>query len=163
MWLWLAACLSPVQRTLDAGLQADEPHPNHPLVINLSQSGKLLGGGKWVRSMFSRVGEWCLNTKINFFHFQKHYLFIILKVFIFFLGGGWGELADAPRSQLCPGSLWPARTRSAPRSVHGRQGQVARLRAHSRQLCPDPRDGQDRESEIRNWRRGGTVKCVSVG
>lgn len=100
MWLWLAACLSPVQRTLDAGLQADEPHPNHPLVINLSQSGKLLGGGKWVRSMFSRVGEWCLNTKINFFHFQKHYLFIILKVFIFFLGGG-GVNWQMPRGHSC--------------------------------------------------------------
>lgn len=106
VWLWSAACLSPIQRTLDPGLKADQPHQNHPFVINLSQSGKLLGGGKWGRSMFSRVGEWCLNRKINFFHFQKHYLFIIFKVFIF-LGGV--KLAGAPSSQLCPVSLWPVR------------------------------------------------------
>lgn len=51
------------------------------------------------RSMFSRVGEWCLNTKINFFHFQKHYLFIIFKVFIFLCGGGvnW----QMPRGHSC--------------------------------------------------------------
>lgn len=165
VWLWSAACLSPVQRTLDPGLKADEPHQNHPFVIKLSQSGKLLGGGKCGRSMFSRVGEWCLNTKINFFHFQKHYLFIILKFFIFFFWGGV-KLADAPRSQLCPGSLWPVRTRSVPLSAHGRQGRVARLRAHSRQLRPASRDGEDRESKLRNWpgvEWGRVVKCVSVG
>lgn len=109
VWLWSAACLSPVQRTLDPGLKADEPHQNHPFVIKLSQSGKLLGGGKCGRSMFSRVGEWCLNTKINFFHFQKHYLFIILKFFIFFFffGGGWNwQMPQGHSCVLGPCGQW---------------------------------------------------------
>lgn len=96
-----------------------------------------------------KSGRMMFKHKNKFFSFPETLFIYYFKSFYLFFGGG-GELADAPRSQLCPGSLWPARTRSAPRSVHGRQGQVARLRAHSRQLCPDPRDGQDRESEIRN-------------
>lgn len=157
MWLWSAACLSPIQRTLDPGLKADQPHQNHPFVINLSQSGKLLGGGKWGRSMFSRVGEWCLNTKINFFHFQKHYLFIIFKVFIFF---GRGETGRCTELTAVSWVTVASESCAAPLSAHGRQGQGARLRTHSRQLCPDPRDGQARKSKLRNWH--GRLWSVSV-
>ena len=66
-----------------------------------------------------KSGRMMFKHKNKFFHFQKHYLFITFKIFIF-----WGgvKLAHAPRSQLHPGSLWLVRAPSVPLS--GSAGRV---------------------------------------
>lgn len=51
-----------------------------------------------------KSGGMMFKHKNKFFPFQKHYLFIFN---FFFFGVVVVELVDAPRSWLCPGSLWP--------------------------------------------------------
>lgn len=98
MWLWSAACLSPVQRTLDPGLKADKPHQNHPFVINVSQSGKLLGGGKWGRTVHVfKSGRMMFKHKNKFFSFPETLFIYYFKSFYLFVCGGvnwqmpWGH------------------------------------------------------------------------
>lgn len=134
--------------------------PEPSFVINLSQSGKVWGpGGRvmWGWSMFSRVGEWCLNTKINFFHFQKHYLFIIFKFFIF-LGG---EIGRCPKVTAMSWITVAGENLERP-TKHARQaglGVAHVWRAPGRWALPPGQKVRTGSLSCRNRHRGGTVSA----
>ena len=87
-WLRSLAQLTQFRDSRPRVGRTDKPHQTMSLSVICLKSGKVEGEGSGGWSVFSRMGEWCLNTKINLFHFQKHYLFIIFLIFIFFGAGG---------------------------------------------------------------------------
>lgn len=87
-WLRSLAQLTQFRDSRPRVRGTDEPHQTVSLSVICLKSGKVKGEGSGGWSVFSRMGEWCLNTKINLFHFQKHYLFIIFLIFFFFRGRG---------------------------------------------------------------------------
>lgn len=52
--------------------------------------------------MFSRVGEWCLNTKINFFISRNTIYLLFLNFFYLFLGGEIGRYPEVTAVSLVP-------------------------------------------------------------
>lgn len=165
-WLRSLAQLTQFRDSRPRVRGTDEPHQTVSLSVICLKSGKVKGEGSGGWSVFSRMGEWCLNTKINLFHFQKHYLFIIFLIFFFFGGGDIGGCpkAEAPRSQLCPGSLagespegptkaaWPAGSRDGCPWARSRQ-----------LLCPDPQGGWTNLGRRSGHREGRCQMCSWVG
>lgn len=109
-----------------------------------------------------KSGRMMFKHKNKFFHFQKHYLFIIFKFFFIFF---WGvKLADTLRSQLCLWSLWPVRTPSCPTECAWQAGSgVARLRARAGQPCPWLPGWPGQEAQAQESTRGDAVACGWCG
>lgn len=70
-WLRSLAQLTQFRDSRPGVRKPDEPHQTMSLSVICLKSGKVEGEGSGEWSVFSRMGEWCLNTKINLFHFQK--------------------------------------------------------------------------------------------
>lgn len=73
--------------------RADKPHQNHPLSLICLKVGRFGGGGDVGMVRVFKSGGMMFKHKNKFFHFQKHYLFIIFKTFIF-LGGEIGRCPE---------------------------------------------------------------------
>ena len=137
-WLRSLAQLTQFRDSRPRVGRTDKPHQTMSLSVICLKSGKVEGEGSGGWSVFSRMGEWCLNTKINLFHFQKHYLFIIFLIFIFF-GAGGGALVDAPRQRPhghnCVLGPWPVRAPSVPPKRLGWQDQGRAAPGHVPGSC----------------------------
>lgn len=109
-----------------------------------------------------KSGRMMFKHKNKFFHFQKHYLFIIFKFFLSFFGGWNWQIPWGHSCVFGPCGQWEPRV--APLSAPGRQGQGSPASGHvqgSRAL--GFRDGQGRKPRLRN-RLGGTPwHAVGVG
>ena len=113
------------------------------------------------------------NGRMMFKHKNKSFsfpetlfIYYLKKIFFFFGGGDIGGCpkAEAPRSQLCPGSLagespegptkaaWPAGSRDGCPWAHSRQ-----------LLCPDPQGGWTNLGRRSGHREGRCQMCSCVG
>lgn len=123
--------------------KTDEPHQTMSLSVICLKSGKVEGGGKWGMVCVFKNGRMMFKHKNKSFSFPETLFIYYFFKFLFFFRGGGGHIgrcpkAEAPRSQLCPGSLAgesPKRPTKAAWPAGSRDG---RPWACSRQLlCPE--------------------------
>lgn len=117
--------------------KAEKPHQNHPFVINLSQSGKVLGGGGNIGTVHVFKSRGMMFKHKNICFSFPETLFIYFFLTFSFWGWNW-QMPEVIAVS------WVTVAGEDPKCTQQQQNRGMTLlwgplsSAHSRQLCPDP-------------------------